>query len=126
MGLPTFTEVVRKYVGNKSETVRRKLPSVFPTPQIIDLPLRENNDDDDPDEQNLDKQHDIVYASAGARHTVLLTRSGVCLGTGWNKYGQLGDTGTEELNQFQALTISKDSDSDRIVVCGDWCTVLIQ
>lgn len=120
LGLPTYKEVEVKYVNNKSQIMQRKLPSVFPAPQLIDLPVRENDSDED-----LNAQHDIVKVSAGVRHTVVATRAGILLGAGWNRYGQLGVSEIDEIQQFQTIPIEGKLPADSEVICSDWCTVLL-
>ncbi|XP_037948082.1 RCC1 domain-containing protein 1-like [Teleopsis dalmanni] len=111
----------------------QKEPTVFPLPQIIDMPpcntcSVKSSDDGQEGEQYTECIAVKVYA--GARHTIVQMNCGTVYAAGWNVHGQLG---LKKLNQmcdhFERVpffaTIPNQLNTPNIV-CGPWCTVAIR
>ncbi|XP_017020705.1 RCC1 domain-containing protein 1 isoform X1 [Drosophila kikkawai] len=103
-----------------------KEPTVYPLPQLHDLPecgcsTKSDHSDDD---------CAPLGVFAGSRHTLLIRRCGGLWATGWCRYSQLGKQlhlqhkNLSYLDVFQPLDgIALDTTSDR-VLCGPWSTVI--
>ncbi|KAH8310412.1 hypothetical protein KR044_001214, partial [Drosophila immigrans] len=99
-----------------------KEPTVYPLPQLHDLPecCAAANDDDNAD---LCAPAKVI---AGTRHTMLVRRCGRLWATGWSAHGQLGKQ-PNKLAYFDAFEAVHDkaSDSEYHVICGPWATLLV-
>ncbi|KAH8407040.1 hypothetical protein KR222_004341, partial [Zaprionus bogoriensis] len=96
-----------------------KEPTVYPLPQLHDLPVccgAADNDDDD---------CEPVRVFAGARHTLLSRSCGRLWASGWSAHGQLGKQPNDlaYLDAFQAMQ-EAPSGKDCNVICGPWATVI--
>lgn len=123
MGRPVYTKVEVSYDSGRKEMVRHKMPSVFASPEVVDLPIGQQTSD----EQDLDDQYSISKVCCGLRHTVVETNCGQVLGCGWNEYGQLGigEFGSD-VTQFTVIESKANEDrNERTIVCGNWSTVLV-
>ncbi|XP_022221263.2 RCC1 domain-containing protein 1 [Drosophila obscura] len=100
-----------------------KEPTVYPLPQLHDLPhcCGESGDEEGVCEP--------LKVFAGSRHTLLLRRCGRLWASGWCIHGQLGKQLCEQnfLDAFQALDGSRaGADLNFVnVICGPWATLLI-
>lgn len=111
---------------------KRKCPSVFASPQIVDL--SKGSDDDandcataagDDDDFSDENQYHAVSVSAGSRHTLVRVAEGLVLGAGWNKYGQLAsDKLTKDFDRFHVINCTNISNNVDYV-CGEWSTYAI-
>lgn len=122
LGLPNFEEIELEYENSVKEKTRRKLPTVFPIPQLIELPKKGDDIGEDNADQNT--EHNAIRVAAGVRHTVVTTESGALLGTGWNAYGQLGFS-DKEICRFDEMPVDLNGRQNIEVLCGDWCTVAL-
>lgn len=122
LGLPNYEEIELKYENGVKEKTRRKLPSVFPTPQLIELPNTDNESGEDGADPN--SEYNALKVCAGVRHTIVTTESGATLGTGWNCYGQLG-VSDKEVCSFEEISIDLKAGENVEILSGDWCTIAI-
>lgn len=114
--------------GGINSINKRKLPSVFATPEIIDLPVNSNDNGDD---DSISDEYNITNVYCGGRHTIVKTSCNQLFGTGWNKYGQLGiktenicgNECDDNIVKFQKINIDTFDTFD--VICGNWCTILL-
>ncbi|XP_034487395.1 RCC1 domain-containing protein 1 [Drosophila innubila] len=95
-----------------------KEPTVYPLPQLHDLPACCGPDDD----------ADLcapVQVFAGSRHTLLLRRCGRLWASGWCTHGQLGNQLHKQayLDALQAI-YDGCNDSEYSVTCGPWSTLI--
>ncbi|XP_052858296.1 probable E3 ubiquitin-protein ligase HERC3 [Drosophila gunungcola] len=108
-----------------------KEPTVYPLPQLQDLPeccscskgqRAEGNDDHDDD----DCACAPLKVFAGSRHTLLIRRCGRLWASGWCKHGQLGKQlqNLSYLDAFRALDGIWMNTSCDNVLCGPWSTLL--
>lgn len=119
--------------GSDRAAHRRKLPTVFATADVIDLPRTAEACD-------LADQYEVVAVWCGSRHTLVRTRCGRWLACGWNRYGQLGDGAVCEADDYGGSDGAGDSEAcfadafaemeavpadTEAVVCGSWCTVFV-
>lgn len=115
MGLPIYKEI--KTDGTNTE--REKLATVFASPIIIDLPKNDIEDD-------IDAQYSVCNVSMGARHTFIKTTDGNILASGWNKYGQLGNSDlNNDAVEFKLVEKPSVENADFNVLCEGWCTIII-
>ncbi|KAH8398626.1 hypothetical protein KR215_003278, partial [Drosophila sulfurigaster] len=100
-----------------------KEPTVYPLPQLHDLPACCSVSSDD-DESAY--QCDPVKVIAGSRHTMLMRSCGRLWATGWSAHGQLGKEPKKPayVDAFEAV-YDKASDSKYHVICGPWATLLV-
>lgn len=109
---------------------KQKCPSVFASPQIVDLSKVSDDDAndgaaDDDDEFSDENQYHAVSVSAGSRHTLVRVEGGLVLGAGWNKYGQLAsDKLTNDFDRFHVINCTNISNNVNYV-CGEWSTYAI-
>lgn len=130
------------YGRRSTDGTRQKLPTVFATADVIDLPRcksgeNENDDREDDDEEiALQNQYEVRRVWCGARHTVVQTSCGKLLGCGWNRYGQLGAAVNKSASSIHDDATEDNCSVDRFVeidvpigvasvVCGSWCTVFV-
>lgn len=131
LGRPVYTNTKVTFSNGRTDTVRHKMPSVFVEPQLVELPQRRKviegeGGGEQRDNEDLDEQYEVVRVSCGYRHTVVKTACGQLLMAGWNKYGQLGVDGDEEMSDLTSFTKVKTPDGwNGEVVCGRWSTCLI-
>lgn len=125
MGRPMHKVIPVSYDSGRTEMVRHKLPSVFATPEIVNLPIpsAHNDSEDNAEDDNLDEQYFVTNVYSGVRHTLVKTKCGKLLGCGWNKYGQLGleDTKTDVI-KFENISVEIENFSN--IICGNWCTII--
>lgn len=118
LGLPLYEEIETTIDGNDTRRERRKKASVFPLPAILDL-----HRGDDEGNDRLDDQYSPLEVFAGTRHTIVRTVDGTVLGSGWNKYRQLGDCKTEQDAFVKLKTIDANLNYDYRIVCGEWSSM---
>ncbi|XP_060648510.1 RCC1 domain-containing protein 1 isoform X1 [Drosophila nasuta] len=100
-----------------------KEPTVYPLPQVHDLPaccVASADDDESAD------QCEPVKVIAGSRHTMLLRSCGRLWATGWSAHGQLGKEPKKPafVDAFEVVC-DKVRDSKYHVICGPWATLLV-
>ncbi|XP_016991043.2 RCC1 domain-containing protein 1 isoform X1 [Drosophila rhopaloa] len=102
-----------------------KEPTVYPLPQLQDLPEcgcskeAKSNEHDDDDCAPL-------RVFAGSRHTLLTRRCGRLWASGWCQHGQLGTQlqNRSYMDAFQALDGIRLNTCSDDVLCGPWSTLL--
>lgn len=135
----------------RPDGTRRKLPSVFVTATVLDLPLAgwrhcaqlivesDNDSDSGSDAAIVQDQYEMDRVWCGARHTVVRTKCGKLLACGWNRYGQLGisddnskcaldnaqDGIGEECIETRFREIVDAPSGVKNVFCGSWSTVFV-
>lgn len=115
MGLPIYKQIE----ANRTKDKKEKLPTVFASPIIIDLPKNDNEDD-------IDSQYSVSNVSMGTRHTFLKTTDGRILASGWNKYGQLGNSDLDnDVVKFELVERPSVESADFEILCEGWCTIII-
>uniref|UniRef100_A0A1A9W5P2 RCC1 domain-containing protein 1 n=1 Tax=Glossina brevipalpis TaxID=37001 RepID=A0A1A9W5P2_9MUSC len=100
-----------------------KEPSVYPLPQIIDLPECICSQSVDTDDSTVSCAPFKVLA--GGRHTLIIKNCGALFACGWNAHSQLGLTSDRDYvdNLQYVLSISKHLMESK-VYCGSWCTII--
>lgn len=103
-----------------------KNPTVYPLPQLIDLPKccntatiqKENNEE-------ITSQCVPYKIFTGTQHTILQMKCGAVLGSGYNVHGQLGmDVENDFVDEFCRIPYEvKVSESETSIICGNWCTI---
>lgn len=126
LGKPVHKNVTIHYDNGRSDVIRHKDVSVFASPEIVDLPRKESACNDD-DECCLDDQYFIERVYCGSRHTIVETKCEKILGCGFNRYGQVGRSVDQNVdnNVVQFVEISHIITEPVDVKCGSWCTILI-
>lgn len=119
LGRPVQREILVNFDSGRVDTVVHKLPSVFPTPEVVNFP----NSSDDLDD--IENQYQIKQIFCGLRHTFVYTECGKLLGSGWNKYGQLGDLKSINDNVIGYDELKVNLNTKFNVKCGSWCTIFI-
>lgn len=102
----------------------QKKATVFTSPEVLDLP--KCGDDGAEGGNGLpESQYDLVEVFAGTRHTIVRTADGTVLGSGWNKYKQLGSNlDRDEQDKFVKLkTTDSHLSDDYRIVCGEWSSM---
>ncbi|XP_030370557.1 RCC1 domain-containing protein 1 [Scaptodrosophila lebanonensis] len=104
-----------------------KEPTVYPLPQLHDLPLCCSSGDKSSDQDSVDDNCPPVRVFAGSRHTWLLRRCGRLWASGWCAYGQLSlDCKQSYLDSFHNLYSVLGLEGDDVdILCGPWSTLLI-
>lgn len=124
LGLSLYKEIETIVHGDQIKKEIQKKATVFTSPILLDLPMCS---DEDGDEGNalLESQYHPVEVFAGTRHTIVRTADGSVLGSGWNKYRQLGsDHNKDEQDKFVRLKgIDSSVNDDYRIVCGEWSTM---
>ncbi|XP_068156003.1 LOW QUALITY PROTEIN: RCC1 domain-containing protein 1 [Drosophila tropicalis] len=99
-----------------------KEPTVYPLPQLIELPSTECCCQSESNEDSCAP----LRVFAGSRHTLLLRSCGKLWGTGWSYHGQLGkqQQNVQFLDAFQSLNDTRlNLDCD--IRCGPWATMVL-
>lgn len=96
-----------------------KEPTVYPLPQLHDLPACCGSDDD------VDCCAP-VEVFAGSRHTLLVRRCGRLWASGWCTHGQLGKQFNNQtyLDAFQAI-YDECKNEKYNVICGPWSSLIL-
>lgn len=133
LGRSVYKDTTVTFSSGRTERIRHKMASVFPIPQLVDLPktIEQQAVDDkrvasvDTDSNDLEAQYEVARVFCGARHTVVQTTCGQLLACGWNRYGQLalGDNNTSDVIRFTELKLP-EPDWAGDVLCGSWSTIL--
>lgn len=101
----------------KQNSSHLKEPSVYPLPQLPEIPKCSCI-------CSSDAECEPLQIACGARHTFIKMNCGTLMACGWNLYGQLGDyKDSDFMDKFSKIkTDAKDYD----IVCSAWNTVLIK
>jgi alpha-tubulin suppressor-like RCC1 family protein len=116
LGIPVFDQ--KKH--STSSSFRHKNPAVYPLPQLIDF----------------DDEANITSVACGSKHTLVKAETNEIFSCGWNKYGQLGLEGREDV-KFEFLIIESEAFVDKFskiegnfedfhVRCGYMCSMLVK
>lgn len=123
LGLPLYKVVETTVNGDQTRKEMQKKASVFTLPVLLDLPMYGDDDGKNDGYHLLESQFNPVQVFAGTRHTIVRTADGSALGTGWNKYKQIGVDNSEN-DKFEKLkTNDLILNDDYRIVCGEWCSM---
>lgn len=67
-----------------------------------------------------------IKVAAGGRHTILKINCGSIIASGWNTYGQLGLTKSQQYcdNFEYVLKLDENNAQNTQIICGNWCTLI--
>lgn len=120
LGLPLYKEIETRDSDGRIKKERQKKSSVFTSPVLLDLP-QGSDDGSEAENDPLDSQYNPIEVFAGTRHTIVRNADGTILGSGWNKYRQLGiHHNKDEQDRFVKLKTLND---DYRIMCGEWSSI---
>lgn len=125
LGFPLHKKI--EITLNNGQIIReqQKNSTVFATPILVDLP-KDESDHGDNSNDVFENHYSARNVYAGTRHTIIKTDEGVLVGSGWNKYGQLATTDLDQdIDQFKVIETEFRVNCDSHIICGDWCTILM-
>ncbi|KAM7359795.1 uncharacterized protein ACRADG_001458 [Cochliomyia hominivorax] len=102
-----------------------KEPTVYPLPQLIDLPVCECCEK--LKDNRLELNCSPIKVEAGGRHTIIQMNCGSIYACGWNAYGQLGLADDKEYcDNFKFVIKLEDEIKmfNKQIICGNWCTII--
>lgn len=128
LGLSLYNQIESMVNGDQIRRDKQKKATVFTSPVLLDLPSVDSVDSGKEGTEPLESQHNPIEVFAGARHTIVRTVDGTVLGTGWNKYKQLGGAYTsnveDEQDKFVKLkTTDTTLNENYRIVCGEWSSM---
>lgn len=121
--MPLYKEIETIVHGDQKKKEMQKKATVFASPVLLDLPKYSDEGDGN---ELLENQYYPIEVFAGTRHTIVRTADGSVLGSGWNKYRQLGidHNQPDEQDKFVKLkTFDSGVNDDFRIVCGEWSTM---
>lgn len=126
LGLPLYKEIETTIDGDQARKDVQKKATVFASPVLLDLPKCGDEEDGGDGNELTESQYNPIEVFAGTRHTIVRTAEGTVLGSGWNKYKQLGSDCDckEDQDKFVKLkTIESGLNDDFRIVCGEWSSM---